>query len=99
MATLTELAVGIDAHLKRFEDDPVINAKVDGRKPFYGASSYASGASNYAPGRFVYVEYVSYHDYRYLSKWEAETYLAWLDAGNVGRHHEALRPLTPTPTA
>ena len=95
--TMKELAAGIAAHLKRFEADPVINAKVEGRgsrlAPFYGA-----GAS-YWRGRYLHVQYVSYQGASHLSKSEAEVYLAWLDAGNVGRHHEALRTLTPTPTA
>ena len=95
--TMKELAAGIDAHLKRFEADPVINAKVErgGSKlrPYYGTGA------GYWGGRYLQVQYISYQKPSTLSKAEAEAYLAWLDAGNVGRHYEALAALTPTPTA
>ena len=35
--------------------------------------------------------YVSYQGEASLKKAEAEAYLAWLDAGNVGRHYEQQR--------
>jgi len=89
MATMKELAAGIDNHLKRFEADPVINAKVEGRGSRL-ARFYGAGAS-YWRGRYLLVQYISYQGPLTLSKAEAEAYLAWLDAGNVGRHHEALR--------
>ena len=96
MATMKELAAGIDAHLKRFEADPAINAieRRGGRlSPYYGAGA------GYWRGRYLLVQYISYQGPLTLSKAEAEAYLAWLDAGNVGRHYEALAALTPTPTA
>ena len=94
MAMMKELAAGIDAHLKRFEADPVINAPSSEyrTRPYYYA--YCSSA-----GGRVYVQYVTYQGSSHLSKAQAEAYLAWLDAGNVGRHYEALTALTPTPTA
>ena len=89
-----EIAPRIDAHLRRFEADPVINAKRDvdpgrfgsGWTPYWNAGAYSgNGASR------VYVTYVRYQGQTALTREEAQRYLEWLDAGNVGRHHEALR--------
>lgn len=84
---LAEIARRIDAHLKRFEADPVINAPdpVYRTKPYYCA-----GAQSGAGAKRVLVYYVTYQGGRRLTRAEAETYLAWLDAGNVGRHWKAL---------
>jgi len=86
--TLAELAECINRHLKRFEADPVINApdprRGDTRPFFYAWASYRVGSK-------MSVQYISYQGASKLSKAEATEYLAWLDAGNVGRHYEALR--------
>lgn len=86
--TLKEIASRIDAHLKRFEADPKINKtkRTGGMKlsRFYNAGSTDSG-------RCVYVCYVAYRGNSHLSKPEGTRYLAWLDAGNVGTHRQALR--------
>ena len=77
--TLTEIGRRIDAYLKRFEADPVIN-KRDRKymtQPFYMAGAGRSGNR-------VWTLYVSYQGVSYLTRAEAESYLAWLDAGNVG---------------
>lgn len=88
---ITEIAAGINAHLRRFENDPEINKypptatrEQDKLHPYFRAGSWASG-------RYVGVVYVSYQGPTSLTKTEAETYLAWLDAGNVGRHYVALK--------
>ena len=84
---LAEIASRIDKHLKRFEADPKINAcrvSHGNTKPYFYASAYARG-------RYVYVGYITYQGLSHLSKEQALIYLAWLDAGNVGRHLEALR--------
>ena len=100
----TEIAAGlgqkIDAHLKRIEKDPVLNPgrRLDkdqkewvpddrGVRSFYGAR--AKGDRHR-----VWIIYVTYQSGSYMSIEDAETYLAWLDAGNVGRHFEALRELS-----
>jgi hypothetical protein len=85
---LGEIAERIDAHLKRFERDKEVNAPVKHNamslRPFFNASAFAAG-------RYVCVKYISYQATQSLSKSDAGKYLAWLDAGNVGRHYEALR--------
>lgn len=84
---LEEIAQRIDAHLKRFEHDPMINerdARIGGvTKLFWKAQSYSNG-------RRVRVTYISYQHTSSLTKADALTYLAWLDAGNVGRHHTVI---------
>jgi len=86
---LKEIAGKIHQHLKRFEADATINAAIKrgggslSLSPYYQAGSYATG-------KYVGVWYVSFHGTSYLTKQEAIRYLAWLDAGNVGRHYEAL---------
>ncbi len=84
---LQELATRITAHLKRFESDARINAPrpaFAGTRPYYNAHASAAGSR-------VSVVYVLYQGGTTLTKSQAEAYLAWLDAGNVGRHQEALR--------
>lgn len=83
---LQKLAARIHAHLDRFEKDPACNTVSPSTNlpRFYDAACSTSG-------RFVYVRYISYQGTTALSKAEAEAYLAWLDAGNVGRHFEAFR--------
>jgi len=96
-AVAHELAQKIDAHLKRFEKSPKINPgkRFDkdkkkwvpdemGVRDYYGA--YARGDRHR-----VWVLYVTYQGGRHLSIEDAEKYLAWLDAGHVGRHYQALR--------
>ena len=86
--TMKEIASRINAHLKRFEADPKINAA----KSCGGSASRLHPywhAGSCAYGRFVYVTYVSYQGQSNLTKTQAENYLAWLDAGNVGTHYGA----------
>lgn len=84
--TLTEIAARITAHLKRFEADKQINRPNPKRyntTPFYRASAYQAGA-------YVRVVYVAYQNGTSLKRAEASDYLEWLDAGNVGKHTQAL---------
>lgn len=80
--TLAEVAYRIQVHLRHMAADPKLNA-VDsyGQRPFH--FPYAS-----KKGSRIEVSYVSYHVSFKLSKDDAETYLAWLDAGNRGCHYE-----------
>lgn len=99
--TKTEVAAvlgkKIDEHLRRLEADEALNPRrrfdtdrktwvldPTGMPSFYGARA--------AGDRYrVWVIYVSFQGGSYMSIEDAEKYLAWLDAGNVGRHYEALR--------
>ena len=81
---LAEIADRINAHLQRFEADPQINKAIHTLKPYFWAGAGVAG-------RFVRVGYISFQGGSSLSKADAERYLAWLDAGNVGRHFEAFR--------
>jgi len=90
----------INARLKRIENDPALNPsrRLDkdlktwvpderGTRAFYGAGSAGDRHR-------VWVIYVSYQGGSYMAIEDAEKYLAWLDAGNVGRHFGALRELS-----
>jgi hypothetical protein len=81
---LGEIAERIHAHLKRFEADPEINRKDPTYKTrrFYMASATSTG-------RYVSVRYINYQGHSNLERPEAEGYLAWLDAGNVGEHYKS----------
>ena len=83
---LSEIARRIDAHLKRFERDPRINQPI--RVGDMTLRTYYLAGSGFA-GRYVYVVYVSYQGSTHLDRAQAESYLAWLDAGNVGTHWDS----------
>jgi hypothetical protein len=92
-----EVARKIAAHLQRFERSPKINPgkRYDAEKKKYvpdpmGLRDYY-GARAHGDRHRVWVIYVTYQGGSYLSIEDAEKYLAWLDAGNVGRHFEAFR--------
>ncbi len=80
---LGEIAKRILAHLQRFEADAKINKPVDHGgmrlKPYYCVNAYHAGSR-------IAIQYVSYQGSTCLSRDEALRYLAWLDAGNVGKH-------------
>lgn len=82
---LAEIATRITVHLRRFESDPAIADGVTsgGRRiaKFYKPHAWASG-------RYVGVRYITYQTESHMTKQEAMDYLAWLDAGNVGKHFE-----------
>lgn len=78
--TLEEIASRINTYLQRFAKDPVINALTDtDTRQYYYPSVVRTG-------RYVRIRYVSYHGVSSLTHEEAERYLTWLDAGNVGKH-------------
>ncbi len=85
---LAEIAARISVHLNRFECDPVINVRRNGEDR--GTTIYYLARARMAGSR-VMVIYVNYQGWIGLSKDEALAYLAWLDAGNAGKHYEALR--------
>lgn len=90
---LAEIAERINAHLKRFEKDPKTNP-LDPKyktRPFYVASASAPKGA-----RTVAVLYVCYQGASKLDREDALAYLAWLDAGNVGRHYEQQREAKET---
>jgi hypothetical protein len=75
--TLTKTAAQIDSYLKKFEITNKMNL-------------FWSGARQ--AGRYVRISYIHYQSSSHLTKVQAETYLKWLQAGNVGKHWEALKP-------
>ncbi len=83
-ATVKELAEQINAHLKRFEADPVINIGSGTMKlrRFFNAGAYAAG-------RWVKLWYISYQGHSTLTKQQAADYLVSLDAGYIGTHFRA----------
>lgn len=88
---LEEIAERINAYLVRFEKDPKLNKRDPSRAnttPFYNAHAFRAG-------RYVRIMYVSYQGIGSITKQEAEQYLAWLGAGNVGKHYAAARAATP----
>lgn len=85
MTPLDKIAKRISAHLQRFEKDPAINTVGHSNiHKFFRAGSWHAG-------RFVHVQYISFQGSTHLTKAEAETYLAWLDAGNIGTHRQSLK--------
>jgi hypothetical protein len=80
---LKDIAAQIAAHLRRFEADPKINAQPKGRmtRPYYCVNSWAAGPR-------VFVRYISFQDEFSFTRDEALGYLAWLDAGNAGKHFD-----------
>jgi len=79
---LGEIAERIAAHLARFEADPVVNANVPpDTQPFSSPIARVNG-------RCVDVFYQWSYRQSTLTKAQALGYLAWLDAGGVGRHWE-----------
>lgn len=70
---LADIADALNAHLQAMEAAcPTLN--------FYHVQAVVQG-------RYVGVCYRSYWPYSFLSKVEAERYLAWLDSGNRGTHY------------
>ena len=76
------IAERIRDHLRRFESDPAVNIRGGtGLQPYYCPSAY--------PGpKCVHVCYISFQGHSKLTLEEAEAYLSWLDAGNVGTHQK-----------
>ena len=69
---------------KRYDKDQKTWVRDEmGTRSFYGARARGDRHR-------VWIIYVAYQGVSYLSIEDAETYLAWLDAGNVGRHFAAI---------
>lgn len=96
-AVAAEVGQRIDAHLRRFEADPEINPGRRFDKKEKARVLDPMGVKDYYCARAcgdrhrVWVIYVSYQGGDHLSVEDATAYLSWLDAGNVGTHHTALR--------
>lgn len=99
-AVAHELGQKINAHLKRIERDPKLNPgkRYDqdtktwvpdnlGHRSYYGAGARGDRHR-------VWVIYVAYQGGSHLRIEDAEKYLAWLDAGHVGHHFQALREVS-----
>lgn len=95
-----ELGQKIDAHLKRIERDPKLNP---GKRYDQDTKTWVPdklgifnyyGAGARGDRHRVWVIYVAYQGGSHLSIEDAERYLAWLAAGNVGHHFQALREVT-----
>ena len=88
--TLTETANAIATHLIRFSRTPSSASKtwIDSAGTERELTLFWYPVC-YRAGPRVKVKYVSYQYESSLTKAEAEQYLAWLDAGNVGRHYDA----------
>lgn len=96
-AVACELGQKIDRHLKRIERDPKLNPgrRFDKEKDAWipdemGVRDYY-GANAHGDRHRVRISYITYQAASFLPIEDAEKYLAWLDAGNVGSHHEAIK--------
>lgn len=89
--TLEGLAAEISARLRALEADTAWNRQAhtgrDGR-PSSHARLYNAGASPRRGGK-VQVTCVSFQGSHDLERGQAEDYLAWLQAGSRGTHHDA----------
>ncbi len=92
---LEPIAERIGRHLRRFEEDPEINAPVTRPNgmtvtPYYHAQACAWR-------KRVRIRYVTYQGDTDLTAGEALAYLEWLDAGNAGTHRQMLRGAVTSP--
>lgn len=78
---LDEIARRLAAHLERIEASQPDRGKSSCR--YWHANAWPAGSR-------VGVRYISYQMRWCITKAEAWRYLQWLDAGNVGKHREAL---------
>ena len=92
MSRSSEVAAKIDAYLRCWEADPAINTKYG--KPGQRISRYYM-AGCYTHGGWVCIVYVSFHGTEKMRAADAEKYLAWIEAGNVGEHYLMNRVVTP----
>lgn len=98
--TTREIAARITKHLQRFEKDPAINVRKIFNKETRqweptvkhgeGLGQYYWANASHEHGQKVGILYISYQGRTKLSKEDALKYLAWLDAGNVGKHQDCL---------
>jgi len=82
LAQNEKIAARIQAHLKRMERDPSANkTSVYETSNFYGSSACGTRKG-------VKIKYVAYQNDWNLPAADAVKYLAWLDAGNNGKHFQ-----------
>ncbi len=88
---LAEIAARIAAHLARFEADQALckTQNIDGPR-----LTLFARPSVFVRGPRLLVSYSSALDTVTITKAQAIAYLAWLDAGGVGRHWEWERALS-----
>jgi hypothetical protein len=82
---LDALAEAINTHLKRIEATPSINEWTNSSG---SARRRCFNAQSYRRGRSIMIRYISYQMTAAVPAADAQRYLAALDAGYVGRHHE-----------
>jgi hypothetical protein len=83
--SLKEVASAIHSHLIRMEADPLINTKKpEGLPRLWHSNCFQSG-------RYVGVTYISFQGPSFITRSEAEMYLAALNAGDTRRHFDVLR--------
>jgi hypothetical protein len=87
---LKEIAERINAHLKRIEADPELNQYKNATHRQMKLKPYWNSCAWYGHGTRMGIRYISYQGNQTLTKADALEYLAWLDAGNNGKHYEAL---------
>jgi hypothetical protein len=76
---LAEIADRLHSHFKRWESSQKLNplSKEYGTRRYFHPGAWARGSR-------VFVRYVSYQCDHSIKKSDAEAYLAWIEAGNVG---------------
>lgn len=97
---LAAIAARLQDHLSRFEGDAAIatSSYLDARGVLRRLTRYFNACA-YVAGSRIAVVYISYQGRSTLTRSEALAYLAWLDAGNVGSHYEALAPIAKAEAA
>lgn len=88
---LDEIADRIRAHLGRMEKAtlPLSHGESQRKSPgFFHANAWRAGPR-------VAISYISYQYTWKITKADALCYLKWLDAGNEGRHRQALSGTDP----
>ncbi len=88
--TLLVITKAIKAHLVRFEHDNKINPRTKRTSPRVKAlpKKYSNVLVQPEHGVRVWIRYQDHTGGDTLMHAQAERYLDWLDAGNVGTHHE-----------
>lgn len=83
-----DIAARIDAHLKRWEADPVINIGLGtrGTQKYWNAGAWLSGG-------WVKLHYVSYQHTSSLRRTDALKYLQAIEGGFVGSHYRITQPV------
>lgn len=83
---LKEIADRISVHLKAMEKERPTKRWTDDKGKEREMTLYYCATARPAGGRIA-ISYISYQHTSHLKKADAERYLAWLDAGNKGKHY------------